>query len=334
MTPPPESSPTAIEPVLPAGETPQPVTLAQSWAQPWQYLSATLTSGGPVLYRLRYPPGWHVYIQPGGSATLQNFPSAQASPDRLEPGMIRVEISATQAEKTGGLPAPNTRTLAAGRPGTRQILLDSSLGITIWNVRLYGIVDNSVAFNLVGWLNLGAQEKDEGIRLLDTMLGTLEIYSWTDSAPTPVPLDGSNSDTWSVYSGQLQTSAGKQTLSFRYPRNWWLDQDGSRRVDLTNYVIVGASGSEPLPAGGVRLSINAATCTEAGGCPARPPYLFTGLPGTREVAQVPGGETSWLVRIFQADTQIILYASMNGSPHQVAEQIQALDMILRTVQLR
>lgn len=328
-----------VVPVMPTQVLPQsgletqstPVVAVESFRKPWQYYSGTFLFQGPLIYRLRYPAGWFALGGEGGAAVLQNFPPGEG--ETISYGRIRVEISANYTAERGGFPAPNQKALAAGRPGTRQVLVDSARGVTVWNVRLYGLSESSAIFHLTGYVS-GSPDPSEGVRLLDEILGTLELYAWTDPDPTPVVLDHSTAESWEPYTGRLQAGAETYDLRLRFPRGWWVYQNGTRWFDLTNWVLpddyVGAQPSVP---GSIKLSISAEPCTGIGGCPRKPGWLNNDMPGTREISQSPNRDTLWLVRIYRGQVRFTLSAILSGSEEQVQKGILALNMILSTIDI-
>ena len=342
-TPLPAPTPMLSQPQAGDGPTATPVFAAASYRKPWQYFSGAYQVPRLLMYRLRYPIGWHALRGEDGSAVLQNYPPGQG--DDLLGGRIRLEIGAAFSAEPGGFAAPNQKTLAAGRPGTRQVLVDSTRELTIWNVRLYGLGESSAVFQLTGYLSGSTAQTVEGARLLDEILATLQLYAWPEPEPAPVVPDYSLSDSWQQYAGRISDGDDSYELRFRVPPGWWPYPDGDRWVDVINFFGaanssstangVGASsaGAPPLAPGAVRLSISAEPCADTGGCPFRPGWLSNNMPGSREISRSDNGDTLWLVHLYQGETRFTLSAILSGSEEQVQGGILALNMLLRTVQV-
>lgn len=290
---------------------------------------------GAVIYRLRYPKGWFAGEDPGGEALLLNIPSGDDRPGSPGPGVVRLQITFTHAAVIGGLPGPNQKPVAAGRPGTRQILVDAGQGITVWNVRLYGLNESSTTMNLTGYLAGSKAEIDEGIRLLDAILATLELYAWPDPTPTLTIPDHTIADDWQVYEGRLAAHDADYQVRFRFPRGWWAYPYENRFVDVTNYFVDPFNGQGgPSQPGRIKLSVSVNSCAEVGGCPERPQPLANGVwRGDRTITTSPEGDTFWTVRIYHEQVQFTLFAILGGSEQDAARGVQTLNMILRTLEI-
>jgi hypothetical protein len=311
------------------------VLAEKSWREPWQYLSGAASGQGSVIYRMRYPLGWYAQEGQGGAAVIQNIPPGSRDLEEVSAGTIRLNLSFTLAEQAGSLPPPNQRVLAAGKPGTRQILVDAGQGVTVWNVRLYGLNESSTTFNLTGRLSGSSAQIAAGIRLLDAMLQTLQLYAWPDPLPAPIPPDYSPAEGWPMYGGRLSAGDTSHQLYFRMPRGWWAYPYGSRFIDVTNYVVDPLAAVPELPEPGtIKLSFSAASCEAVGGCPARAPLLGNGRwRGVREVLKSPEGYTTWSVLLYYQQTQITLFAILVGSDDVVERGILTLNMLLRTLEI-
>lgn len=332
----PTATPTATPAASPLPEgtptTPAtPIPAVRSWREPWQYYSGEAGAQGEVIYRLRYPAGWSAEPRPGGGLVIQNTQPGEI--DFTQPGTVQLELRFTPA--LGGLPSPNMKVLAAGKPGTRQVLVDAARGVTVWNVRLYGLAEGSFILNLAGQLTGSRAEVEEGARLLEAVLQSLELYDRPDPLPPPAPPNYSPSDGWLRYAGRLRAQETSVRLAFRIPHGWWVYPRDEHFFDVANYVVVpSAAALTPGEEGAVKISFSAADCAALGNCPIDPPPLGSGRwRGVREILKSPEGYTLWTVRIYYEQTQINMVATLVGPDAVVEPNILMLNMILATLEI-